>query len=382
MLRPTYLGVDLGAITHNVAALRALAGTREFCAVVKADGYGHGAVAVARAAQRGGAGWLAVALVDEAVALREAGIRGPILLLSEPAVGSEHEVVANDLVPTVYSASCIARLSRAVLTAGGPALPVHLKVDTGMHRVGAQPSEMLALAGLVEDDPSLVLGALCTHLAVADAPDDPYTVHQLAVLDETLRALSNAGIHPPMVHAANSAGTLAHPGARRDMVRCGIAIYGQDPDLGLAASSYGVDLRTALRLVSVVSHVKVVGAGERISYGLRHRFAVDSWVATIPIGYADGVPRRLSSVGAEVLIGGHRHRMVGRVTMDQLLVDCGPADSDSAPVEPGEEAVLLGTQGNETVSAWEWAARLDTIAYEITCGISGRVPRVHREGPS
>ena len=385
-VRPTVVEVDVAAITHNVEQLRALAGTSEFCAVVKANGYGHGAVAVAQAAQRGGATWLAVALVEEAVELRQAGVGGPILLLSEPPQGSEDLVVAHAIVPTVYSAGCIARLSAAA-SGGvdgnrGPACEVHLKVDTGMHRVGAQPAEILAMAASIVAQSSLRLGGVCTHLAVADDPTDPYTQAQLRTLDESVSALRNAGIRPGIVHAANSAATLAHPSARLDMVRCGIAIYGQDPDAGLAAASYEVQLRPALEFISAVSHVKVVAAGERISYGLQHRFSENSWVATVPVGYADGVPRRLSSVGGSVLIGGYRRPMVGRVTMDQLMVDCGPVGTDPPPVVAGQPVVLLGTQGSESVTAWEWANRLDTIAYEITCGISQRVPRVHREGRS
>ena len=329
----------MAAITQNVAQLRALAGTREFCAVVKANGYGHGAVAVAQAAQRGGATWLAVALVEEAVELRQAGVGGPILLLSEPPQGSEDLVVAHAIVPTVYSAGCIARLSAAATVGidGDRSAPcdVHLKVDTGMHRVGAQPAEILAMAASIVAKSSLRLGGVCTHLAVADDPDDMYTDGQLVLLNQTVRALIDAGIPPGIVHAANSAATLAHPSARLDMVRCGIAIYGQDPDAGLAAATYGVQLRPALDFVSTVSHVKVVAAGERISYGLQYRFTEDSWVATIPVGYADGVPRRLSLVGGSVLIGGYRRPMVGRVTMDQLMVDCGPVGTDPSPVVVG-----------------------------------------------
>jgi alanine racemase len=381
--RPTVMQVDLDAITHNVRALRAAAATRHFCAVVKADGYGHGSVEAARAAQAGGATWLAVALVEEGVHLRQAGLDGPILVLSEPPPGAFDAVVQHGLVPTVYSAGAIAEAADAARR-HGVVCEVHLKVDTGMHRVGAQPVEVVALAGRIDLDASLHLGGVWTHLAVADAPDDPYTAHQLGLLDATLTALAVAGIDHGMVHAANSAGTLAHPAARRDMVRCGIAIYGQDPDLALPAGRYGVTLRPALRLSSRVSHVKVLPAGERVSYGLAYRLEVPSVVATVPVGYADGVPRRLSAVGGAVLIGGRRRTMAGRVTMDQILVDCGPVDgagaAEAGGVARGDEVVLLGSQGHETVTAWEWAQRLDTIAYEITCGMSRRPPRSYVGG--
>lgn len=382
--RPTVMHVDLDAISHNVRALRATAGTPQFCAVVKADGYGHGAVEAARAAQAGGATWLAVALVEEAVVLRQAGVDGPLLVLSEPPSGSEDAVVSHALVATVYSAACIEALGSAALRHDA-SCEVHLKVDTGMHRVGAQPSEIVALAQRIVAHDGLRLGGVCTHLAVADAPADPYTSRQLALLDAAVADLRAAGIDPGLVHAANSAGALAHPAARRDMVRCGIAVYGQDPDLGLVASSYGVALRPAIRLVSEVSHVKVLPAGERISYGLQHRLEEATVLATVPVGYADGVPRRLSSVGGDVLIGGRRCRIAGRVTMDQIVVDCGqphtdPAAGSGPAVSRGDEVVLLGVQGAEQITAWEWAERLETIAYEITCGISRRVPRSYAGG--
>jgi len=361
-MRPTWAEVDLDAVAHNVGVLVARAAPAEVCAVVKADGYGHGAVPVAAAALEAGAAWLAVALVEEAVLLREAGLDAPILLLSEARPGEFAEVAALDLRATVYSAAGVT----AAAATGAP-LRLHLKVDTGMHRVGAAPDEVVGLAQAVVEHPSLELEAVWTHCAVADEPDRTFTAEQLERLDAVLAELAAAGIEVPLVHAANSAGAIAHPAARRSLVRCGIAVYGVDPSPELAGE---LPLVPALRLRSEVSFVKRVAAGEGVSYGLHHRFEQDTTVATVPIGYADGVRRRLGLLHQEVLIGGRRRPIVGVVTMDQLMVDCGDDD-----VTVGDEVVLLGRQGDEEVRATEWAATLGTIGYEITCGIGPRVPR-------
>jgi alanine racemase len=250
-------------------------------------------------------------------------------------------------------------------------LAVHLKVDTGMHRVGAEPADVARLAKRIVAAPSLHLEAVWTHLAVADAPDDPYTSEQLACFDAVLAQLLAAGIEAPTVHVANSAGALAHPAARRDAVRAGIAVYGIPPSAALA--EHCRDLVPVLSVRSLVTHVQRRHAGDRISYGLRHCFARDTTVATVPVGYADGVPRRLSATGGSLLIGGRLRPIVGVITMDQLMVDCGDDD-----VTRGDEVVLIGSQGDTTISADDWANRLDTIAYEIVTGLGRRLPRIHR----
>jgi len=364
--------VDLGAIGHNVGVLRRVAAPAAVWSVVKADGYGHGAVAVAGAALAAGADGLCVALVEEAAELRRAGIDAPILVLAEPPPHQYGDMVRTGASAVVYTAPAIDGLAAASAGAAAP-LRVHLKIDTGMHRVGAAPTDAVALARRITARPSLVLDGVMTHLAVADEPDDPYTDGQLDTFAAVLRALQADGIDPPLVHAANSAAALAHPRSRYSLVRAGIATYGIVPGPGVAHLSGA--LRPAMALRARVSFVKRVAAGERISYGLRHRFAADTTVATLPLGYADGVPRRLSSTGGAVLIGGRRRPIVGVVTMDQLMVDCG-----DDPVAIGAEAVLIGRQGTEEVTASEWATRLDTIAYEVTCGISARVPRVALDG--
>jgi alanine racemase len=373
-VRPAWADVDLGAVTHNVAVLCELAAPARVCAVVKAQGYGHGAVEVARAALAGGADRLAVALAAEGAELREAGLHGSIMVLSQASPDELDELVRHDLDATVYTAAGVQELAASV-AAHGPRRPVdvHLKVDTGMHRVGAQPPEVVGLARAVLARPELQLASVFTHCAVADEPDNPFTGEQLRRYQEVLAQLGAAGIEVPLRHAANTAATIAHPASRYDLVRCGIGIYGLPPSPALAGR---VALRPALSLKARVSHVKRVVAGEALSYGLRYRTAVDTTVATVPLGYADGVDRRLGSTGAQVLIGGERLPVAGTVTMDQLLVDCGDRS-----VQVGEEVVLLGRQGSEEISADEWAGRLGTINYEVVCGVSLRVPRCYREVP-
>ncbi len=381
--RPAWADIDLDAVRHNAGVLRTLVEPAALCAVVKADGYGHGDVPVARASLEGGATWLAVALVEEGVTLREAGIEAPILLLSEPPVEGMAEAVARHLVPTVYTAGGIAALSRVAAEGGFPPVAVHLKVDTGMHRVGAEPEEAGALADAIVHDPRLELGAVWTHLAVADGEspgDRAFTALQLERFDAVVATLAAAGHRPPLIHVANSAGTIGQAASRHDLVRCGLAVYGLTPTPGLAESladaTGGLRLRPALSLHSQVTYVRELAAGERPSYGRRRPLPGDSTVATVPIGYADGVPRRLFDQGGEVLIGGRRRPLAGVVTMDQIVVDCGPAAS--APVMVGDAVVLIGRQGDEEVTAGEWADRLGTISYEVLCDIGPRVPRLLR----
>jgi alanine racemase len=363
--------IDLGAIRHNVAVLRETVAPALMCTVVKANGYGHGAAAVGRAALEAGADWLAVAQVDEAVVLRDAGIEAPLLLLSEPRHDEIDDAVATGARLTIYTAATAAVVAAAVREARRPPLPVHLKVDTGMHRVGAAPEDAVPLARSVADLAGLRLEGVCTHCPVADEPGNPFTADQIARFDGVLADLRAAGFDPGIVHAANSAGAIAHPPARYDMVRCGIATYGIPPAPALDGLA---DLRPALTLASEVSFVKPVAAGEAISYGHHHRVAADTLVATVPVGYADGVFRSLGLLGQEVLVKGERRPIVGVVTMDQLMVDVGP----DADVRPGDEVVLLGGRGGERITPDEWAARLGTISYEVVCAIGARVARRYR----
>ncbi len=376
--RPAWAEVDLAAVRHNVAVLAELAAPATLCAVVKAGGYGHGAVPVARTALDAGASWLAVALAGEGAELRAAGILAPVLVLTEPSAAEAPLAVAHGLIPTVYTEAGIDALAVAVAAAGGPPLRVHLKVDTGMHRVGVEPGHALARARAVVERPELELAGVWTHCAVADEPDNAFTAEQLTRFDAVLTELRGAGIDPGLVHVANSAAAIGHPAARRDLVRCGIAVYGLAPSPAMEGMA---DLRPALSLRGRITTVRVVPAGEAASYGLRRRFAHDTVVATVPLGYADGVPRRLFDVGATVLVGGRRRPLAGVVTMDQLLVDCGAPGAAGAAVAPGDEVVLIGRQGDDEVTAAEWAGLLGTISYEVVCGIGPRVPRVYRGEP-
>lgn len=371
--------VDLDAVAHNVRTLSARAPGAAVCAVVKAGGYGHGSVPVARAALAAGATWLAVARVDEARPLRLAGIEAPILLLSEPdldpASGELDAALALGLRLVVYRHECIDALAQRAAHLAVPPVGVHLKVDTGMRRVGCETGAAVELAKTIAATPALELQGTMTHLARADEPDDPTTNEQLDRFDEVLAAMGAAGIDPGVRHAGNSATTLAFPRGHLDLVRVGIAVYGIPPAPALTDFA---DLRPALRWTAPVRFVKRVRAGERISYGHHHEFDRDTVVATVPAGYADGVARRLGLVGGEVLVGGRRRPIAGVVTMDQFMIDCGP----DAQVAVDDEVVLIGSQGDETITANEVAGRLDTIGYEVVCAIGTRVARVHSGGGS
>jgi alanine racemase len=352
--------VDLGAIERNCARLAAASAPALLCAVVKADGYGHGAVPAARAALAGGARWLAVATAAEAAQLRAAGVDGPLLVmgaLSEPelraALAARADVVA-------WREEFAARLPAGV--------GVHVKLDTGMGRLGTRdPDEALAVARRVAAAPGLRLAGAMTHFATAD--DDPgFVAEQLAAFApwaEAVRELA-PGV---LVHAANSAAALRVPESRFDMVRCGIAVYGLDP-FHRDPAAHG--LEPALSLSSYLAEVKRCAPGQSAGYGRRFVAETDTWLGTVPIGYADGVRRALTN-NADVLVDGRRIPLVGTVSMDNVTVDLGPGEAQPAP--HGAPAVLIGAQGGERILAEEVAERLGTINYEVTTGISARVPR-------
>lgn len=360
--RPTVAVVDLDAIRHNVRSLKPAAS--ELMAVVKANGYGHGAIPVARAALEAGATWLGVALVEEGVRLRLAGVDAPILVLTQFPPGSEHQAVSASLTPTLYTEDGLARLARA---AGGAGLSigVHVKVDTGMHRVGLPPEHAAAFVRRVVAA-GFELEGLWTHLAKSEEVDDPFTARQLALFERTVERIRRSGIVPRYLHAANSGGLLCHPASHLDVVRVGIAMYGVPPGPGMPREA---DLHPAMTWRSAVSLVKRVAAGEAISYGQRYRLERAATIATVPVGYADGYSRLLGA-RARVLIGGRRYPIAGTVTMDQLMVDCG-----DDPVREGDEVILVGQQGQDRITADEVAGWMGTVGYEILCGVSERVPR-------
>jgi len=361
--------IDLGAIRHNVGALKP--DRAEFMAVVKANGYGHGAVPVSRTALEAGATWLGVALVEEGILLRDAGLRAPILVLTQFPPGSEKEALAAGLTPTLYTDDGLARLAEAAGAVGGP-VGVHVKVDTGMHRVGLAPQRALGFVRAVAEA-GLELEGVWTHFAMSEDLDDPFTEIQLRrFLDETDR-LKAAGIRPRYLHAANSGAAIAHPASHLDLVRVGLAMYGLFPGPALIGRT---DIRPAMSWRSAVSLAKRVPEGEGISYGLRYRLDRESSIATVPVGYADGYSRVLGGKG-EVLLRGRRYPVAGTVTMDQLMVDCG-----DDPVEPGDEVVLIGRQDQEEITADQVAAWMGTVNYEIVCMVSERVPREYLDEAS
>jgi alanine racemase len=383
--RPAWAEIDLAAVAHNASVLAQLVHPAQLCAVVKAHGYGHGAPAVAQAALAGGATRLAVALVDEGVELRRHGVAAPILLLSECGAEAVETAVAEFLTPTLYTHEAIDRFSRAAAGAGR-AIAVHIKVDTGMHRVGALPAEVPALVKAVADDPLLTLEGLWTHFPVADGASDEdraFTLAQLERFEDLRRELESLGLRAEMAHAANTAGAIAFDASRYDMVRVGIGLYGCLPGPAVTAAfeaASAVALRPAMSLKASVVSVRTLEAGERPSYGRLRPLPARSVVATVPIGYADGVPRQLFTEGFSVLIGGRPRPLAGMVTMDQIMVDCG----DDETVRPGDEVVLLGRQGEHEITAEDWATALGTISYEVLCGVGARMPRrlVHEPGPA
>ena len=365
--RPTVAEIDLDAIRHNVRVVRPRdAGVM---AVVKSNGYGHGAVPCARAALEGGASWLGVALVEEGLSLREAGIEAPVLVLSEFPPGAEKDALAAGLTPTVYTEAGLDGLSQVARDLG-VAARVHLKVDTGMHRVGLYPPEKTVSFARRILDSGLELEGLWTHFARSE--EDEETTHdQLGRFLKVSRTLEESGIDPPVRHAANSAAAALYPDSHFDLVRIGIATYGLEPGPGVG---WDEKLHPALSWRSAVTVARTLPAGERLSYGHTYGLDREATVATVPVGYADGYPRALSN-RAHVLIRGKRRRVAGTVTMDQLMVDCG-----DDPVQAGDEVVLIGSQGDEEVTAWELARLAGTIGYEIVCGISERVPREYAGG--
>ncbi len=372
--RPAWAEISRSALRHNVEALRAVLGATLLCAVVKANGYGHGATLVGPAALEAGADLLAVAIVDEGLELRRAGVTAPILLLAEIQPAALDAAMANDLTLTVGSLEG-AEAVVAVATRRAARARVHLKVDTGMHRMGVDPEEVGRVVEVLAS-PYVDLEGVYTHFPVADGEggdDRDFTAAQIGRLDDVLAGLAGRGVVPRQVHLANSAGALGYPATRRSLARVGLALYGYLPApwLGASLDERGVTLEPALTLRAQVVARRRLAAGERPSYGRRRALRRDSNVVTVPFGYADGYPRRLFEAGAEVLIGGRRYPLAGVVTMDQVLVDVGDDE-----VGLGEDVVLLGRQGDEAITADEWAARAGTISWEILCGIGARVPRV------
>jgi alanine racemase len=373
--RPTWAEVDLDRIAGNVRALKAQAAAPALMATVKADGYGHGILESGRAALAGGADWLGVALVEEGRLLRDAGITAPILVYTEPPPASAGDMVETGLTPAVYTSAFVDALDAHARRRGEGPVDVHLKLDTGMRRVGVPQADWEHAFRHLRDAEGVRCAGLWSHFAVADEPGHPFIAHQAAEFRRGVELAASLGIEPDLRHLVNSAGTLHLHDHHWDMVRPGLAIYGLEPAPGLAE---GVGLRPALSWRSRLVLVKELAAGEAVSYGLRWTAQTDTLIGTVPAGYADGVTRALTNVG-QALVGGRRVPYAGTVCMDQFVVDLGGAGAAA-----GDEICLIGEQlvpGSEearvAVTADDWARWLGTINYEIVCGVGKRVPRVY-----
>ncbi len=368
-MRATRAEIDLDALRGNVRVLASRAGRSELWAVVKANAYGHGAVNCARAALSAGASGLCVALTQEAVELRSSGIDAPIMVMSEQPTWETKTLVSNDVVCVVYNEHYIAALAEAGRRLG-KRVSVHLKVDTGMHRVGVSTEMAVQRARLVANQSSLRLEGVMTHLATADDARHPATRSQLEKFSDVVQRIREVSPEIRHVHCANSAATLRSVAPESTIMRAGIAMYGLNP--GGFDASLMAGLSPVMTLRTQVSHVQRVRAGEGVSYGLRTVLDRDSTIATLPLGYADGISRRAWQTHAGVLVGGIKRGIVGVVTMDQTMVDCG----DDA-VSIGDDVVVFGTQGANSVTVEDWASALDTITYEVVCAVSARVPRTY-----
>ncbi|MDR1836624.1 MAG: alanine racemase [Treponema sp.] len=367
--------IHLDRFIENIGAVRTRIGNgRRICVPVKADGYGHGALQIAQAAIEAGAYCLGVAAVTEGIELRNAGIRVPVLLFSPPHPGEIQAVIDAELTPFVSDAWFASALNEKT-EAAGIRLPVHLKVDTGMGRIGCRAEEASGLAQHIADCAGLELAGVATHLAVSDstdAQDIAYTRRQLALFKEAVDAIAGAGIDPGVVHAANSGGVILHPDSWLDMVRPGILLYGYKAagESGIADFPYEpIIARPVMELRSVVVSIKKVRKGESVSYGRTWTAREDTSIAVLPTGYADGLPR-LASGKWRVVIGGGVYPLAGRICMDQCCVDLRP---DSG-VRRWDEAVIFGGAAQD---AAELAETVGTIPYEITCNINKRVPRIY-----
>lgn len=368
---PVWAEIDLRALAHNVRQLKNIANDgAELMAVVKANAYGHGTCQVARVALENGATQLGIARVSEGEELRRDGINNPILILGYTVPEDYASIIENKLTQTVYSLDVAKEISAAAARCGKKAT-VHIKIDTGMGRLGfccnnESIQEIIAIARL----PHLDVEGIFTHFAAADCQDKSYTKQQWLHFTGILEKLAKAGLEFPYKHAANSAALIELPETHLNLVRAGIALYGAYPSNEVDTNR--VLLKPVMSVKSRVAHVKKVPGNTGISYGVTHVTNKETVVVTIPTGYADGYNRLLSSRG-EVLLRGKRAPVIGRVCMDQFMVDAGHIPG----VEPGEEAVLLGYQGSDVITADDIAQKIGTISYEVLCMISYRVPRFY-----
>jgi alanine racemase len=361
----TWAEIDLGAIEENVRILQGIANV-QVMAVIKANAYGHGMVPVARAALRGGASWCGVARLEEAVELRRAEIYCPVLILGYTPPARYDEAIANQISLTVWEPAHLQAATAAAARLGQPAR-LHLKVDSGMNRLGVRPEGAFELARQMAGAPGMLFEGLFTHFARSDETDLAPTLQQERVFAEVVRSLEASRLLPPKVHAANSAAALVRPTAAYNLVRGGIAIYGLHPSPECALPP---GFRPALAWKTVISHVKTLPPGQGVSYGHEYITRCQERIGTAPVGYADGFRRKRKHI---VLVGGQRVEVVSRVCMDQIMLLLAPVPQ----ARPGDEVMIIGAQGDERISAEEVAERWSTNNYEIVCGIGPRVPRLY-----
>lgn len=370
----TWIEVDLGAIAANIRAIKAALGPRLMYAVVKANAYGHGMVPLARAAVRAGADGLAVATAEEALALRAAGIPGPVLLMGHLAPEQAPAIVQARVTPAVYTietARALSAAAAAAAAAAGNGVPVHVKLDTGLCRVGVDPAAAVAFAREVGGLQGLRLEGVFTHFSCADEGDLERTEEEFQVFQGALARLEAAGFRFSIRHAAASAAFLESPGTWLDMVRAGIAIYGYYP---YARCRRSVSLRPALSLKTRIARLRTVPAGTSVGYGRTYICPRDTVIATIPVGYADGLDKRLSNKG-EVLVHGRRAPRVGTIAMDMSMIDAGGVGQ----VALGDEVVIIGEQGGERITLEEVAGVAGTAIEHLLAQLSARPTRVYRE---
>ncbi len=379
-IRPTRAEVNLEALRHNLRVVSRHAEAADVWAVLKADGYGHGAPAVARTLERAGASGFCVALLEEAVELREAGILAPILVMGGYYGGAFDEILARDLVPVVYDLAQIEGFARLVRSDAvrGP-VDVHLNIDTGMSRLGVRMRELEGFASRLASFPEVRVRGLMTHLACADAPTLDETTAQIVAFDDATALLARHGVRPVVRHAANSA-ALLRAQARFDLVRPGVAIFGVSPRVrdGEADEALTSDLKQVMRVRTEIVALRDVEEGASVGYNALWRAPRPSRIATIPMGYADGLSRQLTNRG-HVLVRGKRAPIVGAVSMDMSMIDV----TDVPGVTQRDEAVVLGAQegplGKDLITVDEVARHAGMIAWEVLCAISRRVPRFYRE---
>jgi len=374
--RPTWAEVSLAALRHNFRTVQRRIGTGvDICAIVKADAYGHGAVECARALEQEGAGWFGVTSLDEAIPLRDGGVRGRILLLTGFWRGEEEEIVRLKLTPTVWETAQIELLEKAAASIGVRQHAVHLKVDTGMGRLGVAPEDLPGVCSALKSSPHLSLEGLSTHLASSEVLDAPSVPEQLKSFEEVRRLLRNEGIDPPLIHAANTGAVISRPESWNTMVRPGIALYGyylpfERAGREVSGKALRLDVKPVLTWKTRVLALRDVRANQALGYGGIYVTKAPARIAVLPVGYADGFNRALSSRG-RVIVREHYAPIVGRISMDLTLVDV----TGLPGIAVGDEAILLGSSDGLDVDAREHAALANTVLYEILCGISKRVPR-------